>query len=62
MGEQQYYEVKVFLKNYKQALSTLEYEIHQRRECAKRQAEVERLKAYQTHLVKGANSNEVGCA
>ena len=55
MGEQQYYEAKVFLKNYKQALSTLEYEIHQRRECAKRQAEVERLKAYQTHLVKGAN-------
>ena len=28
MGEQQYYEAKVFLKNYREALSTLEYSIH----------------------------------
>lgn len=58
-SEQQYYEAKVFLTAYNDALRTLEYKIQTYSEIATSRATIEKYKAYERYLLSGVNKAEV---
>ena len=59
IGEQNYYEAKVFLKNYHDALNTLEYEHYQHSEVARNRALLAKYHCFENYLVNGSKSGEV---
>jgi hypothetical protein len=58
-SEQQYYEGKVFLTAYSDALRTLEYFIHQYSEIAANKATIQKYKAYERYLLSSTQKGEV---
>ena len=59
ISESQYYEAKVFLKALADAHCTLEYIICLFSEASKQQAQVDKLKFYESALVSAANRGHI---